>query len=117
VDSLTHLVLGAAIGEATLGKKIGNRALIWGAIGETIPDLDVFAGPFLTDLQAMAFHRGFTHSIVFAITAPVVVGYLVYRLYRTGFHATKGYKTFIALLNGLMLCAITVGINYLFREQ
>ena len=117
VDSLTHLVLGAAIGEATLGKKIGNRALIWGAIGETIPDLDVFAGPFLTDLQAMAFHRGITHSIVFAVLAPLLVGYLVYRLYGTGFHATKGYKTFIAILNGLMLVAITVGINYLFREQ
>lgn len=117
MDSLTHLVLGAAIGEATLGKKIGNRALIWGAIGETIPDLDVFAGPFLTDLQAMAFHRAFTHSIVFAVLAPLLVGYGVYKLYDTRFHATKGYKTFIAILNALFLIAITVGINYLFREQ
>ena len=66
VDSLTHLVLGAAIGEATLGKKLGNRALIWGAIGHTIPDLDIFAEAFMNDLDAMAFHRGISHSIIFS---------------------------------------------------
>lgn len=117
MDSLTHLVLGAAIGEATLGKRIGNRALIWGAIGETIPDLDVFAGPFLTDLQAIAFHRAFTHSIVFAVFAPILAGYLVHKLYATEFHATKGYKTFIAIINAILLLALVVGINFLFREQ
>ncbi len=117
MDSLTHIVLGAAIGEATLGRKIGNRALIWGAIGETIPDLDVFAGPFLHDLQAMAFHRGITHSILFAVVAPLLFGFLVHRLYATRLHATRGYKAFVTGLNVLFLLAVTIGINYAFRHE
>ena len=44
MDSLTQIILGAACGEAILGKKIGNKALLFGAIGGTIPDLDVFIG-------------------------------------------------------------------------
>ena len=47
MDSLTQIILGAACGEAVLGKKIGNRALLFGAIGGTIPDLDVFIGRLL----------------------------------------------------------------------
>ncbi|MFT6210598.1 MAG: inner membrane protein, partial [Bacteroidia bacterium] len=32
MDSLTQIVLGAAVAEAALGKKIGNKALLWGGI-------------------------------------------------------------------------------------
>ena len=53
MDSLTQIVLGAAVGEIALGRKIGNRALIWGAIGGTIPDLDVLANPFMDDIKIM----------------------------------------------------------------
>ena len=76
MDSLTQIVLGAACGEATLGKKIGNKALLFGAIGGTIPDLDVFVGDWLYDneIQVMAFHRGFMHSIFFAIFASLGIG-------------------------------------------
>ena len=58
MDSITQIVLGAACGEAVLGKKIGNRALLFGAIGGTIPDLDVFVGKWLfnNEIDAMAFH-------------------------------------------------------------
>ena len=42
MDSLTQIVLGAAVGEVTLGKKIGNKAQLIGAIAGTLPDLDVF---------------------------------------------------------------------------
>ena len=74
MDSLTQIVLGAACGEAVLGKKIGNRALFFGAIGGTIPDMDVFVGKLLynNQIDAMAFHRGFMHSFLFAILAAVV---------------------------------------------
>ena len=42
MDSVTQLVLGAAVGEAALGRRVGNRAILWGAIAGTLPDLDVF---------------------------------------------------------------------------
>jgi len=86
MDSLTQIILGAACGEVVLGKKIGNRALLFGAIGGTIPDLDVFIGRLLyqNEIQAMAFHRGFMHSIFFAIIGCFVFGWLTYKLYDFG---------------------------------
>ena len=37
-----QIVLGGAIGELVAGRKMGNRAVLWGAIARTILDLDVF---------------------------------------------------------------------------
>ena len=86
MDSITQIVLGAACGEAVLGKKIGNRALMFGAIGGTIPDLDVFVGKLLfnNEIDAMAFHRGFMHSFLFAILAAIGFGMLVFWIYNRG---------------------------------
>lgn len=86
MDSLTQIVLGAACGEIVLGKKIGNKALLFGAIGGTIPDLDVFIGKLLynNEIQAMAFHRGFMHSILFAVLGAFLFGWITYQLYNTG---------------------------------
>lgn len=85
MDSLTQIVLGAACGEIALGKKIGNKALLFGAIGGTIPDLDVFIGKFLytNEIQAMAFHRGFMHSLLFAVLAAFLFGWFTYSLYNS----------------------------------
>ena len=67
MDSLTQIVLGAAVGEAVLGKKVGNKALLYGAIAGTIPDLDSFAPLFTDTLTSIEVHRGFTHSIFFSV--------------------------------------------------
>ena len=86
MDSLTQIVLGAACGEVALGKKIGNKAQLFGAIGGTIPDLDVIVGNlfFGNEIDQLAFHRGFMHSFVFAFIAPLVLGFVVYELYNWG---------------------------------
>lgn len=86
MDSLTQIVLGAACGEAVLGKKIGNKALLFGAIGGTIPDLDVFVGSLLygNEIDAMLFHRGFMHSVLFSVLAAFLLGWLVHKLYDSG---------------------------------
>lgn len=82
MDSLTQITLGAAVGEVVLGKKVGNRAMLWGAIGGTIPDLDVLSN-FVTDqISALAVHRAITHSFAFAFIAPPVLGYLVDKMYQ-----------------------------------
>jgi inner membrane protein len=85
MDSLTQIVLGAACGEAVLGKKIGNKALLFGAIGGTIPDLDVYVGSLLYNnaIDSMLFHRGFMHSILFSVLAAFLLGWLVHKLYNT----------------------------------
>ena len=86
MDSLTQIVLGAACGQMVLGKKIGNKALLFGAIGGTIPDLDVFIGRFLynNEIQAMAFHRGFMHSILFAVVGAFFFGWITFKAYNSG---------------------------------
>ncbi|APX99593.1 metal-dependent hydrolase [Lacinutrix venerupis] len=86
MDSLTQIVLGAAVGEAVLGKKVGNKAMLYGAIAGTIPDLDVFASFFTDTVSALSIHRGFTHSIVFSVLFAPIFGWLISRF--------ENYKNF-----------------------
>lgn len=81
MDSLTQIVLGAAVGEAVLGRKVGNRAMLWGGICGTLPDLDVLANAVSDPMSALAYHRAFTHSLPFAFLAAPLVGLAIHRLY------------------------------------
>lgn len=58
MDTVTQITLGAAIGEAVLGRKMGNKAPLWGAVFGVLPDMDVLTSPFVNDVQALAIHRG-----------------------------------------------------------
>lgn len=77
MDSLTQIVLGAAVGEVVLGKKVGNKAMLWGAIAGTIPDLDVYQSLFFDSLRANELHRGLSHSLLFSIAVAPVLGWLI----------------------------------------
>jgi len=81
MDSLTQIVLGAAVGEAVLGRKVGNRAMLWGGICGTLPDLDVFANAVSDPMSALAYHRAFTHSLAFAVLMAPAVGLAIHRFY------------------------------------
>ncbi len=82
MDSLTQIVLGASVAEVTLGKKVGNKAMLWGAIAGTIPDLDVLAKQFTDIVSANEMHRGVTHSILFSIVMSPIFGWMISKLYR-----------------------------------
>lgn len=69
VDSLTQATLGAAVGELLLGRRMGNRALAWGALFGTLPDLDVLLSPFFGTATDLWWHRGPSHSLVVMIAA------------------------------------------------
>ena len=77
MDSLTQIVLGAAVAEVVAGKKLGNKALLWGAVGGTIPDLDVVGSFFMGLADYVNFHRGFSHSLVFGFLVAPVLGWLL----------------------------------------
>jgi len=81
VDSLTQITLGAAVGEATLGRRVGNKAALWGAAFGTLPDLDVIINPFVTEATSLAFHRGLSHSFFIAIVAAPLLAWLLSRLH------------------------------------
>ena len=75
MDTLTQIVLGAAVGQATARKRIGRAALAIGAVGGLIPDLDVFAAGALGPLGEWQYHRGITHSLFFGPVVGPALGY------------------------------------------
>lgn len=116
MDSLTQITLGAAVGEVVLGKKLGNRAMLWGAIGGTIPDLDVLGNGFMTEIQALAFHRGISHSLFFAVFSAFIFTWLVQQLYDSQLYQRKPYKGFISIGNLLFLSLVAFGIAWLSKS-
>lgn len=112
MDSLTQIVLGAAVGEVAAGKKVGNRAMLIGAIGGTIPDLDVLANFVADDMTALAFHRGISHSFFFAFIAPFFFGWLTQQFYKTGLYANKIYRIIMVSIWVALLALIASSINF-----
>ena len=67
MDSLTHIALGACMGEAFAGKTLGKKAMLWGALAQSIPDIDFVASFWMDTSSNLLAHRGFTHSFLFCI--------------------------------------------------
>ena len=74
MDSLTQMVLGAAVAESVAGRQLGNKALMVGAALGTLPDLDVLI-PFTDAVANFTYHRSFSHSFIVltAITLPLAL--------------------------------------------
>ena len=103
MDSLTQIILGAAVGEVVAGRKLGNRAMLWGAIAGTIPDLDVLGNFFMSEIDSLAFHRGISHSIFFAFTASLFLAWYTSWLYRNNFYKTKAFRNFTSIIGFLVM--------------
>jgi inner membrane protein len=116
MDSLTQAVLGAAIGEAMLGKKIGHKAAIIGGMIATIPDMDVLLTPFFSELQKLSIHRGYSHSILFCLLAAFLLMYLLSRLKWTKSVSKPRLWlfSFLALFTHVLLDAFTTYGTQLF---
>lgn len=76
MDTLTHIVLGACIGEAIAGKKLGKKALFLGAFANSIPDFDFIASFWLPTTHDLLAHRAFTHSFLFVILLTPILAWL-----------------------------------------
>lgn len=66
MDSLTQIVLGAAVVAAIAPPRHRRAALLAGAALGTLPDLDALPIALLTDdpILRMTWHRGFSHSLL-----------------------------------------------------
>jgi len=109
MDSLTQVALGSAVGYAVLGNKVGRKAVLWGAILGTLPDLDVFL-PYGGSVEAFTYHRGFSHSFfVHLLISPLIV-WLILKIH-TGMQAYKTrwfWLVFLCLSTHALLDALTV---------
>ena len=117
MDSLTQATLGAAVGEAFLGKKIGYRAAAWGAVLGTVPDLDIIINPFVDNVIELKAHRSFTHSITFAILLSPFLGWLINKVHaklETGWWQWTKMIFFVFVTHSLIDLTTTYGTQILF---
>lgn len=109
MDSLTHIALGAALGTAVLGRRIGPRAALWGALASTLPDLDVLI-PQGDPLRDFTFHRAHSHSLFYlTLAAPLLAGLLARLERRVGAPFREWFAlVWLALISHPLLDAFTV---------
>lgn len=81
MDSITHFALGAGIGAAVLGRRLGLRkAALTGGVIASLPDLDVF-WPYDDPVDFFVSHRGATHSLILQTLVTPLLGEALRRLY------------------------------------
>lgn len=97
MDTLTHIALGASVGEVMLGKRLGRRASLIGAFANSVPDFDFLAAFWLDTDDNLLAHRGFTHSFVFAILITPLLAKLFERWFHRRTIALKEWIAFFAL--------------------
>jgi inner membrane protein len=70
------------MGEAFAGHKVGKKAMLWGALAQSIPDIDFIAASWLNTSENLLAHRGFIHSILFCIAITFVLTFFAERWHR-----------------------------------
>ena len=70
------------MGEAFAGRTVGRKAVLWGILAQSIPDIDFIASSWLDVPSGLLTHRGFTHSLVFAAIVTVVMASLANHWHR-----------------------------------
>ena len=109
MDSLTHIMLGAAVGTAVLGRKVGPRAALWGAACGTLPDLDVLFSHG-DPVRDFTLHRAETHAVFWQTLAAPAIAWIIARIER---RAPARYGdwlllVWLALVTHALLDAFTV---------
>jgi inner membrane protein len=122
MDLISHFVTGALIGEMTMRRYAGRRALLAGGLVSLLPDIDVAANLFFDPAMAAYLHRGITHSFFFAIVCSPVLAALAGKLFHTHrapfFHAAHFY--FLVLLSHILLDLFTaygIGLFEPFSQE
>lgn len=93
MDSITHIALGACMGEAFAGKQLGRKAMLWGALAQSAADIDFLAAFWLDTTDNLLAHRGFTHSLLFVALITPIMALLAERWHRP--HNISLYKWMI----------------------
>lgn len=97
MDSITHIALGAVVGEAIAGKKLGKHPMFMGAIAQCLPDIDFVASFWMSFSENLLAHRGFTHSFLFVIITTIGLSFLADRWYNKPDMRVKAWIVFIGV--------------------
>jgi inner membrane protein len=102
MDNLTHTLVGLAMGEAGLRRKLGRGTTLTLAVASNLPDLDAVLA-FFSGGEALLFRRMFTHS-VFGI--PIIAALAAFL-----FHLLYKHISWRALFG---LCLLGMGVHVFF---
>ena len=97
----SHALVVLAAGAA--GQR-GQRVITWGVVLAILPDIDVIGLPFGISHYDWFGHRGFTHSLVFALTAAAAAAFIASRDVPLSARAPRGAFFF------LFACAASHGL-------
>ena len=68
------------MGEAFAGRRMeGKKAMLWGMLAQSIPDIDFIASFWLDTPSNLLAHRGFTHSVLFGVIMALVLAKIAER--------------------------------------
>lgn len=104
---LTHPAVPIAAGIALGIQRIPGRLMAVGVVASIVPDLDVLAFGFGIAYAAPFGHRGFSHSILFALILGILAA-LAARGLRAGRGVAFGF-VFTACLSHALLDMLTTG--------
>ena len=109
MDSLTQIALGAAVGEAVLGHRVGRKAALWGAICGTLPDLDVLIR-FGDAVADFTYHRSFSHSVFMLALLTLPMVWLIRKIHPADAVHLKGWHVlvYLAFLTHVLLDSFTI---------
>jgi inner membrane protein len=109
MDSVTQIALGAGVAEAVLGRKVGNKAALVGAICGTLPDLDSFI-PYADAVATVTYHRSFSHSLLVLTAISPLVAWVVQRCFRQSAASYQQWwwLVFLVLITHPLLDGFTV---------
>ncbi|MBY0536072.1 MAG: metal-dependent hydrolase [Chitinophagaceae bacterium] len=99
MDSITHIAIGACLGDAIAGKQFGKKAMLWGALAHSFPDIDFLASFWLDTASDLLAHRGFTHSILGVVIASALLSFVATRVHpHPSFQLGKWFQFFLILI-------------------
>jgi len=70
------------MGEVFAGRQLGRRAMLWGALAQSIPDIDFLAALWLEPSANLLAHRGFSHSLLFCALVTLLLAWIAERWHR-----------------------------------
>lgn len=115
MDSITQAVLGAGIQGALLGRSQGRKALLYGGLLATLPDMDVLVR-YADPVSQMTFHRGFSHSVFVLSALAIILAWLIRKMWPEAPYSGRRlfFTLWLVLVTHPVLDAFTVYGTQLF---
>jgi inner membrane protein len=85
----SHALFATVLGKSAISKSVSFRFWFLTAVCAMIPDIDVIGYSFGAERGSIFSHRGFTHSIFFAVLFGSFAALIAHKFLQTGISLTK----------------------------